>query len=385
MSQLESSAGCPAITDLTLERFPRQSDDPSLQAWEAADEYLLQQIDLTKAQGRPVIIFNDAFGALACALHAWRPYSVSDSYVSQLATRHNLQLNGLDEEAVTLLDSLSALPDAPGLVVIKLPKMLALLEQQLHALRAVVTPETQIIAAAKARDIHTSTLQLFESILGDTHTSLAWKKARLIHCQVAPRQPTPAPATTVWPLDETDYLMHNHPGLFSRTGLDIGARFFLQHLPEDLQGEVADLGCGNGVLGLMVLHRCPQARVLFADESYMAVASSHLNVQHNRPQDLERSEFWVGNGLAGREGGSLDAVLCNPPFHQQHSITDQVAWDMFVAARRCLKRNGVLYIVGNRHLDYYQKLRRLFGNCTTLGMNRKFVVLKAVKTANTPR
>lgn len=51
MSQLESSAGCPAITDLTLARFPHQSDDPSLQAWEAADEYLLQQIDPTQAQG----------------------------------------------------------------------------------------------------------------------------------------------------------------------------------------------------------------------------------------------------------------------------------------------------------------------------------------------
>ncbi|ARD40218.1 23S rRNA (guanine(1835)-N(2))-methyltransferase RlmG [Edwardsiella ictaluri] len=380
MSQLESSAGCPAITDLTLARFPHQSDDPSLQAWEAADEYLLQQIDPTQAQGRPTIIFNDAFGALACALHDLRPYSVSDSYVSQLATRHNLQLNDLDGDAVTLLDSLSPLPEAPALVVIKLPKMLALLEQQLHALRAVVAPDTRIIAAAKARDIHTSTLQLFESILGETHTSLAWKKARLIYCQVAERTVIPAPATTVWPLEGTPYTMHNHAGVFSRGSLDIGARFFLQHLPEGLQGEVADLGCGNGVLGLAALSGSPQARVLFADESYMAVASAHLNVQHNRPQDLARCEFWVGNGLAGREGGTLDAVLCNPPFHQQHSITDQVAWDMFVAARRCLKRNGVLYIVGNRHLDYYPKLRRLFGNCTTLGMNRKFVVLKAVKT-----
>lgn len=385
MSQLEFHTGNPAITDLTLARFPHQSDDPSLQAWEAADEYLLQQVAMVPAAEGPTIIVNDAFGALACALHARHPYSVSDSYVSQLATRHNLQLNGLDEEAVTLLDSLSELPAAPALVVIKLPKMLALLAQQLQALRAVVTPETRIIAAAKARDIHTSTLQLFASILGETHTSLAWKKARLIFCQVAERTLAPAPLTTRWPLEGTPYTMHNHAGVFSRNSLDIGARFFLQHLPDDLQGEVADLGCGNGVLGLMVLHRCPQARMLFADESYMAVASARLNVQHNRPQDLLRCEFWVGNGLAGREGATLDAVLCNPPFHQQHSITDQVAWDMFVAARRCLKRNGALYIVGNRHLNYYSKLRRLFGNCTTLGMNSKFVVLKAVKTVGAAR
>ena len=81
-------------------------DDPLL-CQEAADEYLLQSFDLSQAEGRPVIVFNDAFGALACALHGQQLYSVSDSYVSQLATRHNLGLNGMDDDTVTLLDSLA--------------------------------------------------------------------------------------------------------------------------------------------------------------------------------------------------------------------------------------------------------------------------------------
>ena len=52
---------------------------------------------------------------------------------------------------------------------------------------------------------------------------------------------------------------------------------------------------------------------------------------------------------------------------------------MFVGAKRCLKIHGTLYIVGNRHLDYFHKLKRLFGNCTTIETNKKFVVLKATK------
>ncbi len=55
------------------------------------------------------------------------------------------------------------------MVLIKVPKTLALLEQQLRALRKVVTPDTRIIAGAKARDIHTSTLELFESARPDHH------------------------------------------------------------------------------------------------------------------------------------------------------------------------------------------------------------------------
>ncbi|ALD45220.1 TPA: 23S rRNA (guanine(1835)-N(2))-methyltransferase RlmG [Serratia marcescens] len=375
MSQLDLGT-----QQLELERYPQQEESTQLQAWEAADEYLLQQLENVDIGGRPVLIFNDNFGTLACALHAHRPYSVSDSYMSQLATRHNLKLNGLDPEQVTLLDSLAELPAAPAVVLIRVPKALALLEQQLRALRHVVTEDTLIVAGAKARDVHTSTMQLFEKVLGPTRTSLAWKKARLIFCQAADIVPPAAAETTNWTLDGTDWLIHNHANVFSRGSLDIGARLFLDHLPRGLNGHIVDLGCGNGVIGLTALAQNPDAQVTFVDESYMAVASSELNVEHNLPQELDRCQFEVNNALAGIERESVQAVLCNPPFHQQHAITDHTAWQMFCDAKRCLQVGGELRIVGNRHLDYHQKLKRLFGNCTLVASNKKFVILKAVKS-----
>ncbi|MBH2707509.1 23S rRNA (guanine(1835)-N(2))-methyltransferase RlmG [Serratia marcescens] len=375
MSQLDLGT-----QQLELERYPQQEESTQLQAWEAADEYLLQQLENVDIGGRPVLIFNDNFGTLACALHAHRPYSVSDSYMSQLATRHNLKLNGLDPEQVTLLDSLAELPAAPAVVLIRVPKALALLEQQLRALRHVVTEDTLIVAGAKARDVHTSTMQLFEKVLGPTRTSLAWKKARLIFCQAADVVPPAAAETTDWTLDGTDWLIHNHANVFSRGSLDIGARLFMEHLPRGLNGHIVDLGCGNGVIGLTALAQNPEAQMTFVDESYMAVASSELNVEHNLPQELDRCQFEVNNALAGIERESVQAVLCNPPFHQQHAITDHTAWQMFCDAKRCLQVGGELRIVGNRHLDYHQKLKRLFGNCTLVASNKKFVILRAVKS-----
>ncbi|EOE6853900.1 23S rRNA (guanine(1835)-N(2))-methyltransferase RlmG [Cronobacter sakazakii] len=361
---------------LTLQRFPPMPEETPLQAWEAADEYLLQQVEQPSG---PVLIFNDSFGALACALAEVRPVSVNDSFIAHQATRHNLRLNDIDDSLVTMQDSLSPLPDAPELVLMKIPKQLALLEQQLRALRKVVTPQTRIIAGAKARDIHTSTLTLFEKILGPTTTTLAWKKARLIHCAFSAPALADAPETLSWKLDGTPWRIHNHASVFSRTSLDIGARFFMQHLPEAVEGEMVDLGCGNGVIGLTLLAQNPQAKVRFVDESYMAVASSRLNVETNLPEAMERCEFQVNNALTGVEPESFHAVLCNPPFHQQHAITDHIAWQMFQDARRCLKWGGELRIVGNRHLDYFRKLKKIFGNCTTVATNNKFVVLKAVK------
>lgn len=380
MSQLELETGM-----LTLVRYPQTSDNSALQAWEAADEFLLNEIAAMEIAPGPVLIFNDAFGALACGLHAQSPVCISDGYLSQLATRHNLALNAIEADRVTLQDSLAPLPAAPSLVVIKVPKTLAMLEHQLRVLREVVTPQTRIIAGAKARDIHTSTLQLFEAILGPTRTSLAWKKARLIHCEVASLQVGKYSPTVAWELDGYDYRIHNHANVFSRASLDIGTRFFMQHLPHDLGGKVVDLGCGNGIVGLIALEQNPEALVSFIDESYMAVASSRMNVETNRPQDMARASFVVNNALTGVGAGSLQAVLCNPPFHQQQTITDHLAWNMFSDARRCLDHGGELRIVGNRHLNYFPKLKHLFGNCEQLAGNNKFVVLRAVKLASTRR
>ena len=101
---------------LNLKRFPETDDVNPLQAWEAADEYLLQQLDETEIRG-PVLILNDAFGALGCALAEHTPYSIGDSYLSELATRENLRHNDIDESSVKFLDSTADYPQAPGVEI----------------------------------------------------------------------------------------------------------------------------------------------------------------------------------------------------------------------------------------------------------------------------
>lgn len=362
-----------------LLRYPSQADDP-LQAWDAADEYLINTLADEGVPEGGVIVMNDGFGALTAYLHPHQPYFVSDSFISRRGAEENLRRNDLDGAAVTWLDALAPLPSAPALVVIKVSKYQALLEHQLIALAQVVTPQTRILAAGKAKEIHTSTLQLFEKWLGVTTTSLAWKKARLIHC--TPRsQPlnAPSPYPTLWPLEGTAMVIRNHANVFSRTSLDIGARFMLEHLPLMSARQVVDLGCGNGVLGLSLLARDPEVHVTFCDESTMAVASARENVEHNLPEASARAAFMVNNCLDGVTPGSADRILCNPPFHQLQAITDHIAWQMFKDAHRVLPRGGDIWVIGNRHLDYNHKLKRLFGNAQVVAANKKFVILRAIK------
>lgn len=76
-------------------------------------------------------------------------------------------------------------------------------------------------------------------------------------------------------LDDVELEMINHAGVYSREKLDLGSRLFLENLPvSDSYKTIVDLGCGNGVLGLMAAIKNPSAKIIFTDESYMAVESS---------------------------------------------------------------------------------------------------------------
>ncbi|MBU3004880.1 methyltransferase [Paraglaciecola arctica] len=374
--------------NLQLVRYPQQLQHPSWQAWDAADEYLIEYVEqnITNLETLSISIYNDDFGTLACWFAALRPQWVTDSYVAKQSCLINLQQNNMPAESVEFYDSVTAIPGKTDLVLLKVPKTTALLEQQLIDLQSRVSATTTVIAAGKASLIHKSTLALFEKFLGTTSTSLAKKKARLIFCEPTADKSALSPYPTIWFTEKPKFEISNLANVFARQQLDIGARFMLEHLsklPELDNKTVVDLGCGNGILGLHILNQTRQTKVVFVDESYMAIASAKQNIQTNLPQQLSQSEFMVNNCLddfAKKSSATeIDLVICNPPFHQQNTITDHIAWQMFKDTKAVLKKGGQLIVVGNRHLDYPSKLKRLFGKATTVATNQKFSILSATK------
>jgi 16S rRNA (guanine1207-N2)-methyltransferase len=366
--------------EFILQRAP---PNPHLQAWDAADEMLLNYLHDGRILAGPqqVLMLNDAFGALAVALAEQRIFSWSDSWLAQQALRDNLLANGYAAEVVDTNATLDLPPAPVDCVLIKIPKSLALLEYQLYALRALLHHDTRIVAAGMARHIHSSTLELFETILGPASTTRAVKKSRLVLVERdhSLNQGQSQHPTSFELQVDRNYRIVNHASVFSRDRLDPGSRLLLEQMPVGEQfRRIVDLGCGNGVLGLIAAAMNPAASLLFYDESYMAIASAEANFRAAFA-GTRQAEFRVGDCLQGVEANSHDLVLINPPFHQQHSIGDAVAWKMFMEARRVLVEGGELRIVGNRHLGYHAKLKKLFGNCTTVAANKKFVVLSATK------
>jgi 16S rRNA (guanine1207-N2)-methyltransferase len=146
----------------------------------------------------------------------------------------------------------------------------------------------------------------------------------------------------------------------------------------DQYRRIVDLGCGNGILGIIAAALNPAANLLFFDASHMAIASASENFHHAFAQ-TRHVEFRVDDCLQSVAADSQDLVLINPPFHQQHSVGDAIAWKMFKDAQRVLVAGGELRLVGNRHLAYHAKLKKLFGNCETIAATTRFVILSSIK------
>ncbi|HEX8595117.1 MAG TPA: methyltransferase [Pseudomonas sp.] len=367
------------FAQLDLVRQPEQQDEP-LQAFDAADEYLLNHVAEhgVTLQSR-VLVLNDSFGALAASLaqHA-TVVSSTDSYLAAHGLEKNLIRNGMAYDAVPMTPASEPLKGPFDWVLIRVPKTLALLEEQLIRLQGQLAPGAQVVAAAMVKHLPRSAGDLLEQYVGPVTASLALKKARLLFATPQPSEIRPSPYPTAYKLDDPAIELINHANVFCREGLDIGTRAFLPHLPKNLgSSRVADLGCGNGVLAIASALANPQAHYTLVDESFMAVQSAAQNWKAALGE--RDAVIRADDGLASQEPDSLDVVLCNPPFHQQQVVGDFLAWRMFQQARSALVVGGALYVVGNRHLGYHSKLARLFRGVEQVAATPKFVILKARK------
>lgn len=355
--------------DLDLLRWP--VDGPqTLQAWDGADTYLIEEAPA----GARALVIGDAFGALACGLRGRQVVSWSDSEITRLATLANRERNGI--EAPWAFVPSTELPEGPfDFVLARLPRGMRQLSWMLSRLQ--LTPGTPAILGARSKDVQKSTVTAVDQAFGPAASTLARHRARLIRAE-ARGSGTPAEPQR-WSVEGARVVAL--PGVFSEKCLDRGSELLLK---ADIGGgHVIDLGCGSGVLGLVIAKRQRNARVLFVDSSHAAVRSAQLGWEAS---DLgDRARFVAGDSLADQPDASADTILCNPPFHEGRAVHRGIAARMFADAARVLRPTGALFIVGNRHLEYHLGLKRSFGTVLQVGGDKRFVVMRATQPLDRPK
>ena len=125
-------------------------------------------------------------------------------------------------------------------------------------------------------------------------------------------------------------------GVFSKQHVDPGSELLCKSLPEDLSGDVLDMGCGWGAMTVMTLARFPLVSVTMADVNERALALAVSNVEKNRMQ----AKAILSDGFEKVEG-EFDAVITNPPIRAGKAVI----YKMFEDAKAHLREGGRLLLV----------------------------------------
>ncbi|WP_410498252.1 class I SAM-dependent methyltransferase [Chitinibacter sp. S2-10] len=351
---------------LKLLRYPGKHAK-ELRAWDAADEYLS---DFLAAEAS-VVLVNDAFGALHCAAESKQAkaiYHINDSWCSQKAITVNARQQAFSRCAGQYAD----------LALVKIPKSLSLLAAQLQKLSSQIDAPLTLYFSGMQKHVSNGHLDAIKAQCAEVEYLPTQRKARMYKAVLNPETDLNAQLTPfVVPIPELEIELHNVAGVFAEQKIDIGSRFFIEHFDRlPAVNSVADVGCGNGLLSLAYHRLHPAARLSLFDESLAAVESARMSFSHNAPDALVTITHH--DGLADIEQ-KFDLILINPPFHQQNTVTTDIALSMFEQARACLNPDGELWIVANRHLNYQKDLKRWFKRIESVAQNAKFVIIKAMK------
>jgi len=134
---------------------------------------------------------------------------------------------------------------------------------------------------------------------------------------------------------EENFVSDNN--VFSKDTLDFGSRLLIETIiNEKIDGKLLDLGCGIGVIGILLKKYIISLDVYMSDINQRAVDLAIIN----SADYMQNNKVILSDGFENIND-SFDVVVTNPPIRTGKSNI----YSMFASSYDHLNQNGRLYIV----------------------------------------
>ncbi len=164
-------------------------------------------------------------------------------------------------------------------------------------------------------------------------------------------------------------------GVFSKKEVDFGSRLLIETFMEpDVRGNILDVGCRYGPIGLALAKDFPYRTVHMIDVNERAIELAEKNKQQN---GIENAQIYTSN-LFDEVEGAFAAIVTNPPIRAGKAVVHSI----FEQSANYLLPGGQLWVVIQKKQgapSALEKLKTIFDQVDVVEKKKGYFIIRAQK------
>lgn len=170
-----------------------------------------------------------------------------------------------------------------------------------------------------------------------------------------------------------NFIFKTGPKVFSPDQLDEGSRLLLETVTtKKTPPTVIDIGCGYGVMGIILAKLSPASKILMIDNDPYAISLARENSILNHTPNAQVFKADVTYHTLNRQ---FDLAVSNPPWSKNISVIPSLIKFAFAH----LKISSKFFIVVNQTFRTEHNIESFFGNVAVAAIRKPYKVIQATK------
>ena len=169
-----------------------------------------------------------------------------------------------------------------------------------------------------------------------------------------------------------NYKFYTNNGLFSKEHFDYGSRLLLTNIiAKKIEGNVLDLGCGYGVIGIILAKTYPHLKIDMIDITDIAIKTTKENAILNESYNVNIFKSNIYSNITNK----YNYIITNPPIRAGKEVIRK----FLINAKAHLTDNGQLWFVMRKNHGVKSIIKELsaYYNISVVEKSKGFYIVCA--------